>query len=155
MGATCELWQITKEEADAYIKGPALLVQEERDRHEEFSKQNHVGFDFEAWDKARKQRGYNWIVLVKALVSLHKTAHSLVVHGGQSVGGLQESWQLEGDAKVLSSEQVAKLHEVLAPVLLSPADEDFDGHALMLEDFQDFLKEAVEVNSALLIFVRP
>jgi hypothetical protein len=155
MGHTVNLRQITQEEADAYVKEPARLVQEERDRHEEFSKHYHVDFDFDEWDKVRKQRGYDWIVLVKGLVSLHKTAHSLVVHGGQAVGGLEESWQLEGDAKVLSSEQVVKLYEVLAPILLSPADEDFDGHALMLEDFQDFLKEAVDTDKALLIFVRP
>lgn len=155
MGHTVKLRQITQEEADAYVKEPARLVQEERDRHEEYIKHSHVDFDFDEWNKARKQRGYDWIVLVKALVSLHKTAHSLVVHGGQSVGGLEESWQLEGDAKVLSSEQVVKLYEVLAPIWLSPADEDFDGHALMFEDFQGFLKETVEANKALLIFVRP
>jgi hypothetical protein len=155
MGHTVELRQITEEAAAAYVREPACLVREERDRHAEFSKHYHVDFDFDAWDKAHKCRGYDWIMLVKGLVSLRTEAHRLVVHGGQAIGGLEESWQLEGDAKVLSAEQVVALHEVLAPVSLSPADEDFKGHACMFEDFQAFLKEAVEADSALLIFVRP
>lgn len=155
MGATVELRQVTEKVAAAYVREPACLIQDERNRHEEFSKHYHVGYDFDAWDKARKQRGYDWVVLVKGLVSFSKTAHTLVVHGGQPIGGLEESWQLEGNAKVLNAAQVSILYHALAPVSVSWADEDFSGQAEMFEDFQSFLKEAVETDKALLIFVRP
>jgi hypothetical protein len=155
MGATVELRQITAQEATAYVQEPAYLIQVERAKQKDFSENYHIGFDSEEWDKAHMQRGYDWIVLVKALVSLNRIAHSLIVHGGQPVGGLEESWQLAGDVKVLDLEQVAALYQALAPVSLSQADEHFNGHAIMLKDFQSFLKEAVETNKALLIFIRP
>jgi hypothetical protein len=86
MGLGVKLRQITEKEAITYVREPACLIQEKRVRHEEFSRSYHVDFDFKAWDNAHKQRGYDWVVLIKALVSFDKVAHGLVVHGGQEVG---------------------------------------------------------------------
>jgi len=158
MGATCELQQITQEVAEAYVRQPALLVKAQRTEHEEFSKKWHPCFDFTSWYEAKKARSYDWVVLVKGLVSFSSTAHHLIVHGGQPVGGLEESWQLEGSAKVFNPKQVATLHHALASVSLGQADEQFEGHATLVEEFQDFqrfLKEATETNKALLLFVGP
>jgi hypothetical protein len=155
MGATVELRQISEAAAATYMREPAYLIQEERDRHEEFSKHYHVDFDFDEWDKARKQRGYDWVVLVKGIVSFSKVAHSLVVSDAQPIGGLEESWEMEGNASVLTAKQVSILYNELAPIVLSPDDEHFDGHALMLQDFQSFLQEAVDTGKALLIFQAP
>jgi hypothetical protein len=155
MGATCSLQQITQEAAEAYVRQPTLLVEAQRAEHEEFVKQWHPRFDFTPWNEARKQRLYDWVVLVKGLLSLSSIAYQLGVHGGQPVGGLKESWQLEGEAKVFNHEQVATLYHALASVSLSQADEHFEGHALIIQDFQRFLKEAAETGKALLLFVGP
>jgi hypothetical protein len=155
MGATCELRQLEQEAAEAYVRQPTLLVALRQGEHEKFRKEYHLGFVFKLWNEAKKVRAYDWVVLVKGLVSFSKTAHSLVVHGGQPIGGVEESWQLEGDAKVLSPEQVTILHQSLDSVSLSQADEYFEGHAMMFQDFQCFLKEAAETNKALLVFVAP
>jgi hypothetical protein len=153
MGATCELQQITQEAAGAYVRQPMLLVELRRAEHKQFSKEWHPGFDYTQWYEAKKARTYDWVVLVRGLVSFSKTAHRLIVHGGQPIGGLAESWQLEGNAKVLGSEQVITLHHALASISVSQVDEHFDGHALMFQDFQRFLKDATEMNKALLVFV--
>ena len=153
MGATCELRQITQEEAVAYLRAPAHLIQVKQARHEEFSKYRQVNFDSDEWNKARKTRSYDWIVLVKGLVSFSKTAHSLVVHGGQQVGRLEESWQLSGDARVLDDEQVSVVYRALASLSVTWANVNFSDQTEMFEDFQNFLKEAVETGKALLITV--
>jgi hypothetical protein len=149
------LRQITQEEAAAYLREPAYLIQVEQARHEEFSKHWHVNFDFNEWNKVRKQRSYDWIVVVKGLVSFSKIAHGLVVHDSQQVGGLEESWQLGGNARVLNAEQVSTVYQALAPVSVTWANEDFSGQTELFEDFQDFLKEAFETGKALLIIVSP
>lgn len=153
MGATCELRQITQEEAATYLREPAYLIQVEHARHEDYSRHWQANFDSDEWNKAWKRRSYDWIVLVKGLVSFRKTAHSLIVHGGQQVGGLEESWQLGGDARILNAEQVSTVYRALAPVSVTWANEDFSGQTEMFEDFQNFLKEAVETGKALLLIV--
>ncbi|MFD2721965.1 hypothetical protein ACFST9_24825 [Hymenobacter monticola] len=155
MGATCSLQQISQEAAEAYVRQPILLVKAQQAEHEDFSRQWHPRFDFTLWNEARKQRLYDWVVLVKGLLSLSSEAYQLGVHGGQQVGGLEESWQLEGDAKVFNPEQVATLYQAMASVSLSPADEHNEEYALMVQDFQRFLKEAAETGKALLLFVGP
>lgn len=155
MGHTVVLRQVTQQEATAYLREPAYLIQVEQAQHEEFSRHWQVNFDSNEWNKARKTRSYDWIVLVKGLVSSRKIAHSLVVHGGQQVGGLEESWQLGGDARVLDAEQVSLVYQALAPVSITWANEDFSGQTELFEDFQDFLKEAVEAGKALVIIVSP
>jgi hypothetical protein len=157
MGAACGLRQITEAEAAAYLREPAYFIQVERARHEEFSKYYHVGFDFDEWNKAHKQRSYDWIVLVKGLVSFSKVSHSLIVYGGQPIKGFKvedEAW-LSGEARVLSPEQVLAIHQVLAPVLVNWGNEDFSGQTEMFEDFQSFLKESTEFGKALLVLVGP
>jgi Domain of unknown function (DUF1877) len=155
VGVTCELQQITQAVAEEYLRQPALFIEAQREEHEKFKAVWRPGFDYTRWYEEKKARTYDWVVLVKGLVSFSKIAHSLMVYGGQPIAELEESWQPEGNAKVLSLEQVATLHHALASVSLSQADEHFDGHALMFQDFQCFLKEATETNKALLIFVGP
>jgi hypothetical protein len=155
MGSTVQLRQITDEEAATYVQQPAHFIQVQRAKREESSKHWQVDFDFDEWDKVRKQRSYDWVVLVKGLVSFSRVAHSLVVRDAQPIGGLEESWEMEGNASVLTAEQVSVLYNALAPISLSPDDEHFDGHALMLQDFQSFLQEAVASGKALLIFQAP
>lgn len=155
MGSTVELRQITDEEAAIYVQQPAHFIQVQRARREESNKHWQADFDFNEWDKVRKQRGYDWIVLVKGLVSFSKVAHSLVVRDAKPIGGLEESWEMEGNASVLTAEQVLVLYNALVSISLSPDDEHFDGHALMFQDFQSFLQEAVDTGKALLIFQAP
>jgi hypothetical protein len=152
---TCSLQQITWEAAEAYVRQPLLLVEAQRAEHEEFIKQWHPRFDTTSWYEAKKARSYDWVVLVKGMVSFSSIAHHLIVHGGQPVGGLEESWQLEGEAKVFNPEQVATLYHNLASISLNQTNEHFEGHAFMFHDFQSFLKEATETNKALLLFVGP
>ncbi|MBR7720187.1 hypothetical protein KCG47_07015 [Microvirga sp. SRT04] len=135
-----------------------MLVEVLRAEQEEFIKQWHPRFDSTSWYEAKKARSYDWVVLVKGMLSFSSIAHHLIVHGGQPVGGLEESWQLEGEAQVFHPDEVATLYRALASISLSQADEQFDGDALMVEmfqDFQRFLQEATEVNNALLLFVGP
>lgn len=141
--------------AEEYLRQPALFIEAQREQHEKFKAVWHHSFDYTRWYEAKKARTYDWVLLVKGLVSFSKIAHSLIVYGGQPIGGLEESWQLEGNAKMLNLEQVTILHYALASVSLSQADEHFDGHALIFQDFQRFLKEATETNKALLVFVGP
>jgi hypothetical protein len=162
MAATCEIRQIIAEDADAYVREPALLIQAEQTKREieqeAARKRRQTDPNSEWWEETvvdDRVRHYDWIVLVKGIVSFSKIAHSLVVHGGRPIGGLEESWQLEANAKVLDVEQVVTVYQELAPVSVTWANEDFSGQAEMFEDFQKFLKEATETGKALLIFVGP
>ncbi|MGI4869577.1 MAG: hypothetical protein ACRYFX_00185 [Janthinobacterium lividum] len=155
MGNIIELRQITAAEADAYLRQPSQLIQAQRSERKELDKLWHIGFDYDQWEKAHKRRSYKWKLLF-GLVSVSEDAFDLLAHGGQPIGGLEESWELEASAEVLSVEQIFKLYNnlLLAPVL--PATESYEIEAaLIFQDLLAFLQEAVEAGKALLIIEAP
>lgn len=155
MGNVIELRHITAEEADNYVRQPSQLIQEERARREEFSKRRHIDFDYSQWESAHKQRNYGYKLLF-GLVSVSKYALDLLAHAGQPIGGLEESWQLEGSAEILSVEQVTQLYTNLLVAPAMPTSESYEIEAaLLFQDLLTFLQEAVEASSALLIIETP